>query len=685
MEIRFSPVSPVSVAGLYDTLPTKSRAAFLNLSRKILKKIAASQPSFLQLPPAMRILSFITLTLTSLFVLSSCQKEDAVTVANRENILILGNSNEPKGLDPHRVSGVTESKILRALFEGLIQDHPTEDFGTEGGAAQSWTSNSDKSVWTFKLREDGKWSDGIPLTSEDFQFAYHRILNPDTASPFCEMLYFLKNAKAYNTSQLGYILCGLDKNFPVSWEEIKAIDFGANDKSQNQLNAVGLDHLSNAELKKIRAEVDTFEWPAGPTLQTKQAILDRLIAYHDDGKPDLWSKANVGVEATDSHTLLLTLRGPTTFLPQLTKHFTWYPVPKHAILKYGKGEMSAYFTGWTDPGKLVSNGPFQLKSWIMNQKVEVTRNPQYWDANNVKLDGVRFLPIPNLYTEARMFKDQQLHITGGLAAEVIDEFKLKHPEQLRQEPYIGTLFYRCNTQKENGHPLTNPLVREALNLTVKRDKITQLILRGYTPASSITPPMDSYQPPKGSDYNPERARELMAEAGFPNGDGFPTLKILIASRETARTMAEAVQAGFQEDLGINVEIENKEWAAYLTAMREGEYDLAAGGWIGDYLDPLTFLELWTKGNSNNNTGWSNEQFEKLLVESGNTPDIKKRNALLFQAEQLFIKDNVIIPVAHYSRNYLIHPAVKNYSPLQLDNHPYKQITLEPTPPVAKPN
>ena len=179
-------------------------------------------------------------------------------------------------------------------------------------------------------------------------------------------------------------------------------------------------------------------------------------------------------------------------------------------------------------------------------------------------------------------------------------------------------------------------------------------------------------------YDPEEARRLMAEAGFPGGKGFPKrLKILLASRETAATLAQAIQAMWRDTLGIQVEIENKEWTAYLAAMQELDYDLASGGWIGDYLDPLTFLEMWTEGNGNNLTGWASDEFEGLLEQSHQEADGDRRYQLLQQAENVLVDDSPVLLVAWYSRNYLLHPSVRDWHPLLLDNHPYDKIRLEP--------
>jgi oligopeptide transport system substrate-binding protein len=378
----------------------------------------------------------------------------------------------------------------------------------------------------------------------------------------------------------------------------------------------------------------------------------------------------VGVEVIDDFTLKLTLRGPTPYFPQILKHYTWNPVPRHVILKHGT--MTQKGNPWSKLGNIVSNGPYQLKSWRRTDHLEVERNPHYWNANEVTLNGVRFLPINNSYTEARMFRDGQMHITYTAPPEIVDLMLKENPKVLRQEPYVGTLFFRCNTKRK---PLDDARVRRALNLSFNQHVLCDKIMRGYKPAYGMTPPMAGYDTPHAISYNPDEARKLLAEAGFPGGTGFPRLKILLASRETAATVAQAVQAMWRKELGIEVEIENKEWTAYLAAMQEFDYDLASSGWIGDYLDPLTFLEMWTDGNGNNLTGWSNPKFEELLKQSHQEADPAKRYVLLREAETIMTGESPTLLIAWYARNYLMHPSVEGWSPLLLDNHPYDVLRL----------
>lgn len=519
--------------------------------------------------------------------LASCQRETQVDRATREGILLMGNSSDPKSFDPQVVSGVLESNINRALFEGLVQFHPTEDLAAPGGVAESLEPDETSTVWTVKLRPGLKWSDGHPLTAEDIIFSYERILTPELGAKYSEMLYFMKGAEDFNK--------GVTQDF-----------------------------------------------------------------------------SEVGIRVVDPLTLEITLRGPTPFFPEILKHYTWYPVPKHMVLKYGT--IAQRGNAWSKPENLVGNGPFRMKSFRRNDHIEVERNPHYWDAENLALNGIRFLPISNIFTEARMFRDGQLHVTYTAAPEVVDLMKELNPEALRQEPYLGTALYRFNTTRE---PLSDVRVRRALSKAIDREALCENVFRGFTPAYAMTPPTSDYEPPKGADFDPVAARLLLTEAGFAEGKGFPRLKLLIASRETAATLATAVQAMWREHLGVEVEIENKEWTAYIVAVQNLEYDIAAGGWIGDYIDPLTFLEMWTPGNGNNNTGWASEEYADTLQRSFAAKEPEQRIHYLRAAEQILLEDAPIAPLAWWGKNYLIDSSVKGWEPLLLDNHPYTAVRLVP--------
>ncbi len=321
---------------------------------------------------------------------------------------------------------------------------------------------------------------------------------------------------------------------------------------------------------------------------------------------------------------------------------------------------------------MVGNGAFKLTEWRFHDFIEVRRNPHYWNAANVGLNGVRFYPIENPYTETRAFLSGQLHTTYQLPSDLIKTMKETKPEFLRQEPYVGTTFIRLNTTRPG---LSDPRVRQALSLTLDREQLCKYILEGFFPANSLTPKMGAYEPEPKLSLNPEKARALLAEAGYPNGEGFPVYSMLI-SRPAARAGAEAVQAMWLKHLNIRVNIQNMDWGSYNSAQQSLNFDLSSAGWVGDYLDPTTFLNMWTKGNGNNNSGWSSPQYEALLREAALKSDPAERLAIFKKAEALLMDEQPILPIAFYTRNYLLCPEVKGWHPLLLDNHPWDSIRLE---------
>lgn len=527
----------------------------------------------------------------SILTFTACEDTTPVDKYTAQKVLVIGNSSEPQALDPQIVTGVIESNIIRSIFEGLCVQHPSKEGIHLPGAAERWTSNADFTEWTFHLQPNGKWSDGKPVTTEDFLFGYERILSPDLAAKYASMLYYIDGAEAFNK--------GEEKDF-----------------------------------------------------------------------------SSVGVKAIDSHTLKIKLRASIPFLPDLTKHYTWYPVPKHIVLSHG--EMTTPNNPWTEAGNLVGNGAFELKTWKFNDQIFVAKNNHYWDHETVKLEGIRFLPIVNQYTEARMFFNDQLHVTYGLAPEMIEYSKQKYTESLRQETYLGTNFLRFNVTRDQ---LKNVKVRKALALSIDTQSIIDNILKGgQQPAYGLTPPMGEYQPPKAVSFDPEKAKELLNEAGYSDPS---TLKIVLLTtdKESAKTIAEAYQDMWKKNLGIEVSIKQREWKTYLDRMSKLDYDIATGGWIGDYPDPTTFLDMWKKGDGNNRTGWSSSEYESTLQQAEQIQDPAARLRKLEQAEAIFLSEMPVMPVFWYTINYLLHPSVSGWDPLLLNNHPYKFVDLTSEAPV----
>jgi oligopeptide transport system substrate-binding protein len=404
------------------------------------------------------------------------------------------------------------------------------------------------------------------------------------------------------------------------------------------------------------------------------SMLNFLVNAEEFNKGDITDFTQVGVKAPDDLTLICTLRQPTAFFPEVVKHTTWLPVHKGTIEKFGK--MTDKFTLWQRPGNHVSNGPFKLKYWRINQVVKAEPNPYYWDRKTVKLKEIHFLPIVSEFTEERSFRDRQMHITYQMPPNMVQWYRDKDPKFLSITDWAGVYFFRCNVGS-GLDVMKNVKVRRALALALDRQKITENVtMGGEKPAYGFAPPMGTYDPPKMMEFNPEEARRLLAEAGYPDGKDFPELVLKFNTLERHRSIAEAVQDMWKTHLNLdNMRLENQEWKVYQKTMEDMDYQLGRAAWIADYLDPTSFLDMWRSGDTNNYTGWANPTYDKLLREAALQPSEEARNNKLREAETVLLAELPIIPLYWYSRPVLKHPDLKNWDPLLLDKHPYKHLDV----------
>lgn len=381
----------------------------------------------------------------------------------------------------------------------------------------------------------------------------------------------------------------------------------------------------------------------------------------------------VGVKAIDDYTLEVKLKSPVPFFLSLLYHHSLYPVHRATIEKFGK--IDSRVSKWTLPGNFVGNGPFDLKEWELNKIIIVKKNPHYWDASIVRLDEIHFYPIDNVQTEERMFRSGRLHITNEMPIDKIEVYRKDFPELIRMDPYLGTYFYRFNTTKE---PFNDPRVRKALAMTIDRKTIVEKVKKGgQTPAYALTPPnTNGFTPRAAIPYDIEEARKLLAEAGYPDGKGFPEVELLYNTFESHRKIAVAVQQMWKKALNINITLTNQDWKVYIDNEKTLNYTMCRGSWIGDYFDPNTFLDMWVTGSGNNRTGWSNMKYDELIARAAEAADRDERYEYFQQAEEILAEEVPIIPVYTYTRVYLISPEVKGWHPNIMDHHPYQHVYLE---------
>jgi oligopeptide transport system substrate-binding protein len=393
-------------------------------------------------------------------------------------------------------------------------------------------------------------------------------------------------------------------------------------------------------------------------------------AYHSGKTTDF---SDVGVKALDERTLQVTLENPTPYFLQILDHHSAFPVHVPTLLKYGRIDEAA--TRWTRPENFVGNGSFVIKEWTPGKVFTVVRNNNYWDRDNVKLNEIRFYPIEQTLVEERMFKAGQLHKTETMPSAKIERYRKQNDMQYKGYLYFGTYFYFFNTTKK---PLDDARVRKALAYSVDRESITKNITKGgQIPAYALTPPETlGYTPRAKMAYDIELARKLLAEAGYPNGKGFPKLELVYNTSQDHQKIAVAIQQMWKKALNIDVTLHNQEWKVFLNNQRLLNFQIARSGWIGDYIDPYTFLELLITEAGNNDTGWSSARYDELLRLSTSAKSREERYKYFQEAEQILVDEAPILPIYNYTTNYLLSEDVKGYYPNTMDYHPYKYMYLE---------
>jgi oligopeptide transport system substrate-binding protein len=495
--------------------------------------------------------------------------------------LTLCNGAEPQSLDPAVITGQLEGRLALALFEGLTTRNAKGEIIP--GMAESWERSTDGLTYTFHLRPGIKWSNGEPLTADDFLNSWERVLNPATASEYAYQLYYLVNGEAYGTG--------------------KITDF-----------------------------------------------------------------SQVGVKAPDPQTLVVTLSHPTAYFLELTSFQTLCPVHLPTVKKYGRD--------WTKPGHMVSNGPYVLKEWRLNDYILVEANPFYW--RPVRVHRIKVLPTKDPTACFNLFYSKKTDLildTRSIPSTLVPE--IKDEPWFHANPFGATSFIRFNVKRK---PFDDVRVRKALALALdKKDIVTKITRCGEPVADTLVPPGNpGYVPPEGLGYHPDEARQLLAEAGYPGGKGFPDVDLLYAIRGTGEQVATEIQALWQRELGItSIHLRGQEWKVFLNTQQLVDFDLSTSGWIGDYNDPQTFIDMFVTDGGNNQTGWSDPQYDQMLQTSENTADPVQRMQILQGMEKILVDDEVpIIPVYFWVGMSLYHPEkVGGFEPNFVDDHRWGEFYI----------
>lgn len=543
-------------------------------------------PPVSTLRPKLRLLSL----LLCLLCLTGCRpRETPVELGNRTQVLHQNIGAEPQDLDPPMMQTNAHYQVLMALYEGLTGYDP-QDLHPVPGVAERWEISDDGLAYTFHLRPAAHWSNGDPVTAQDFAFSAQRTLTPALGSPYPFYYFVVRGAQDFAT--------GKTKDF-----------------------------------------------------------------------------ATVGIRALDARTLRIELHQPAPYLLFLLGSFAWMPVHRATVEKHGRFDQP--YTGWTKPGQIVTNGPFTLTDWKPGQEIIVRQNPRYWDAANVRLREIHFHLIENIDTEERAFRSGQLHLTEYVPGSRLKTYHDNEPQLLKAAPFFMTYFYGFDTTRP---PFNDGRVRQAFSLALDRDRlIASEPYRGLRTASSFVPPgVDGYIY-DGTDrlhFDPAEARRRLAAAGYPEGKGFPVVDITFPTNGRHQQIAEVLQQMWQQNLGIRLNVVNKEGRVFHEERLRKLYQLARAGWVGDYLDAHAFLSVYVSDGGQNDTGWANPTYDRLVHDSLNERDRAKRQAIYRELESIFLRELPIIPLFHDSSPHLVNPAVQGYYPNLLNYHPYQRMWLE---------
>jgi len=410
--------------------------------------------------------------------------------------------------------------------------------------------------------------------------------------------------------------------------------------------------------------------PANGSLYSELLYTVEGAQDYFDGKLEDWSQ--VGIKAVDDHTLVVNFRTPTPYFLDLAAFTTLLPVHTGSLQEHGDN--------WFKPGNLVSNGPFVLDAWYINDRLRLRKNPKYWRRDEVAFGTIDVLPTDDPTTAFNQF------ITGQ--ADLVADKQRVPPhlvDAIRDEPYfhsapiLATYFYRFNVERE---PFGDARVRQALALAVDKQYIVEKITKAGEPVTgAFSPPgiaQGKYEAPGGLGYDPEKARQLLAEAGFPKGEGFPRFRILYNTDPVNKTIAEAIQNMWERELGIESDLQNQEWKVYLDTLSQKNYDVARSSWVGDYNDPNTFLDCFVTDRGNNRTGWSNERFDQLIAqEAPQEVDPAKRFALMKEAERIMVEEELpILPIYNFVGIALYREGLGGFYPNPIDEHPWAAMYWE---------
>jgi oligopeptide transport system substrate-binding protein len=373
----------------------------------------------------------------------------------------------------------------------------------------------------------------------------------------------------------------------------------------------------------------------------------------------------VGVKALDDHTLEVRLKKAAAYFIYLTAFCPSYPQRRDLIEKWG--------SSWTDPGKLVSNGPFLLAKWQHEYKIELVANPRFVEGAP-RVSKLKMFMIPEQVTAFSLYENNQLDFVDNRSFSTPDVRRCLNSPEYHNFPLLRNNYIGFNVNKA---PFQDARVRQAFSMAIDRNVFPTILRRKERPSNSwLLPGLIGYSQGSGVSFNPEAAKQLLAQAGYPNGKGFPSVELLYPNREDTRLVVEAVQDQLKRNLNVSVQLLNQEWRVYLETLHRDPPPVYRGSWGADYPDPETFMNLFTTHNGNNSTGWSNSVYDALLDQASAEQDGAKRGALYERADALLCQEAApITPTFQSTQNIMVKPWVHGIEPNAMDLQFFKTVRI----------
>ncbi len=391
-----------------------------------------------------------------------------------------------------------------------------------------------------------------------------------------------------------------------------------------------------------------------------ETVLGMVEGYAEAAKGDT---SKLGVTATDDQTLVVKLAHPCTYFDKLAAFATLSPVNQATIEKNGDA--------WaTKPDSYICNGPFYISEWVPSSYIVFTKNPNFRDAASIKLDSIKLLLMEDSNAAYGAWKTGEAMMIKDVPTAEIPS--LQGTSEFHVDPDLGTYYISLNDSLPQ---FSDSRVRKALSLAIDRDYVANTLMQGvYTPAYNFigtgvvdydgTPFMDNANGGKGyistdNEANLAEAKKLLADAGYPDGKGFPTITYSTNDAGYHKVVAQYLQEAWKQ-LGITVDVKVVEWASFTPLRRAGDYQASRNGWLFDYNDPSNMLSLLVSTNGNNDGKYNNPKYDEMFAKSENEKDPATRSGYLHQLEDMIMEDAACIPVAYYNDFYLVSSNVTGY-------------------------